>query len=105
MSVVRVEPVEAEATICLGDDAVRADHIAFAQSEIYAKKGSSYRVKCRVCYRQFTTSAHKMIYGHYLHQPENSIVKCVAREKLQSDYPEFYVSLAAREEKLGFKRK
>ena len=102
MSVVRVE---AEATICLGDDAVQADHIAFAQSEIYAKKGSSYRVKCRVCYRGFTTSAHKMIYGHYLHQPDNSIVKCVAREKLQEDHAEFYQSLVAREEKLGFKRK
>ena len=101
MSVVRVE---AEATICLPDDAVPADRIAFAQSEIYAKKGSSYRVKCRVCYRGFTTSAHKMIYGHYLHQPDSSIVKCVAREKLQEDHPEFYQSLVAKEEKLGFKR-
>ena len=105
MSVVRVEPVEAEPTICLPSDAVGVDHIAFAQSEIYQKKGASYRVKCRVCYRQFTTSAHKMIYGHYLHQPHTSIVKCVAREKLESDYAEFYQSLVAKEEKLGFKRK
>ena len=105
MSVVRVEPVEAEPTICLPSDAVRADHIAFAQSEIYQKKGASYRVKCRVCYRQFTTSAHNMLYGHYLHQPHTSIVKCVAREKLESEHAEFYQSLVAKEEKLGFKRK
>ena len=110
MSVVRfdptgVVPVQAEPTICLPSDAVRADHIAFGQSDIFEKKNSSYRVRCRVCYRQFTTSAHKMIYGHYLHQPHNSIVTCVAREKLQLDHPEFFQSLVAREAKLGYKRK
>ena len=104
-AVVRVEPGAAEPTICLPTDAVKADHIAFAQCDIFEKSGASYRVKCRVCFRQFTISCHKMIYGHYLHQPQNNIVKCVAREKLQSEYPEFYASLAAREEKLGFKRK
>jgi hypothetical protein len=105
MSVVRFDPVEAEPTICLPSDAVPADQIAFAQCDIFEKKNASYRVRCRVCYRQFTTSCHKMIYGHYLHQPHNSIVTCVAREKLQLDHPEFYQSLVLREEKLGYKRK
>ena len=41
-----------------------------------------------------------------LSAPANtSIVKCVAREKLESEHAEFYQSLVAKEEKLGFKRK
>ena len=41
-----------------------------------------------------------------LSAPANTnIVKCVAREKLEADHAEFYQSLVAKEEKLGYKRK
>ena len=87
-------------------DATPAEKLSFSQCVIIKKAGrSSWCVKCNFCGRQVTTSSHKMIYGHYLHQPDNSIVKCVAREKLEKDHAEFYQSLVAREEKLGFKRK
>ena len=100
-----VESLPVELTICLPADASKADHIAFAQCDIFEKKGSSYRARCRICGWQGTTSNHKLLYGHYLHQKHNHIATCVTREKLQEDHPEFYATLTAREEGLHFKRK
>ena len=100
-----VESLPAELTICLPADAPKADLVAFAQCDIFEKKGSSFRVKCRICGWQGTTSNHKLTYGHYLHQKNNSIATCVTREKLQQEHPEFYGTLTAREEALHFKRK
>ena len=100
-----VESLPIELTICLPADASKADHIAFAQCDIFEKKGSSYRARCRICGWQGTTSNHKLLYGHYLHQKNSNITKCVTREKLQQDHPEFYTTLTAREEGLHFKRK
>jgi hypothetical protein len=96
---------EQEPTICLPTDAVKSDRIAMQQCDIYEKKGNSYRVRCRICFWVGTTSSHKLIYGHYLHQPGSHIGKCVTREKLKKDYPEFYETLTARESSLHFKRK
>ena len=100
-----VESLPAELIICLPADASKADHIAFAQCDIFEKKGSSYRARCRICGWQGTTGSHKLIYGHYLHQKNNHIATCVTREKLQEDHPEFYATLTPREEALHFKRK
>ena len=95
-----VESLPAEpVSICLPADAPKADLVAFAQCDIFEKKGSSFRVKCRICGWQGTTSNHKLIYGHYLHQKNSSIATCVTREKLQQEHPEF------NEEALHFKRK
>ena len=105
MPLVDSEPLPAELTICLPADATKADLIAFAQCDIFEKKGSSYRVKCRICGWQGTTSNHKIIYGHYLHQKGNGINVCVTREKLQQDHSEFFGTMTAREEGLHFKRK
>jgi hypothetical protein len=92
-----VESLPAELTICLPADASKADHIAFAQCDIFEK--------CRICGWQGTTSNHKLLYGHYLHQKNNHIATCVTRTKLEEDHPEFYATLTAREEGLHFKRK
>ena len=43
-----VEPLPVELTICLSADASKADHIAFAQCDIFEKKGCSYRARCRI---------------------------------------------------------
>ena len=37
-----VEPLPVELTICLPADATKADHVAFAQCDIFEKKGSSF---------------------------------------------------------------
>ena len=101
-----VEPLPAEPLpICPPADATKADLCAFAQCDIFEKKGSSFRVKCRICGWQGTTGSHKLIYGHYLHQKNNHIYTCVTREKLQQDHPEFWTTLTAHEEGLHFKRK
>ena len=103
-----VVPLPAEPLlICLPADASKADLVAFAQCDIFEKKGSSYRVRCRICGWQGTTSNHKLIYGHYLHQKNNGINVCVTRTraKLEEDHPEFYGTLTAREEVLHVKRK
>ena len=98
-------PHEAEPTIILPHDASKADHVAFAQCDIYEKKGSSFRVCCRVCGFRVTTSSHKMIFGHYLRQPNVRITRCVTREKLESEHPEFAQTLKEREMSLWQKRK
>ena len=101
-----VEPLPVEpALICLPVEATNADKTAFAQCDIFQKKGPSFRVRCRICGWVGTTGSHKLIYGHYLHQKNSSITTCVTREKLQQEHPEFYATLTAREEGLHFKRK
>ena len=101
-----IEPLPAEPLpICLPADATKADLVAFAQCDIFEKKGSSFRARCRICGWQGTTGSHKLIYGHYLHQKNNSIATCVTRTKLEEGHPEFYATLTAREETLKFKRK
>jgi hypothetical protein len=101
-----VESLPAEPVpICLPAEATNADKTEFAQCDIFEKKGSSFRVKCRICGWQGTTGSHKLIYGHYLHQKNNCITTCVTREKLQQEHAEFYATLTAREEALHFKRK
>ena len=52
-----------------------------------------------------TTSANKLAYGHYLQQKGKDIDRCVSRDKIKDDCPEFYEQLVARETKLKFKRK
>ena len=99
-----VEPLPIGLTICLPADASKADLVAFVQCDIFEKKGSSFRVKCKICGCQGTASNHKFHYDHYLHQQGNGINVCVKREKLQQDHPEFYATLTAREEALHFKR-
>ena len=105
MESVFVPEVGPEPTISLPANASKADHIAFAQCDVFEKKGSSFRVCCRICGFRVTTSSHKMLYGHYLRQPNVKITRCVTRAKLESEHPEFAHTLMAREMSLSHKRK
>ena len=91
--------------ISLPSDASKADRIAFQQCDVFEKKGSSFRVCCRICGLKVTTSSHKMMYGHYLGEPTVKIHRCISREKLQENYPEFLQALLARQTSLTSKRK
>ena len=92
-------------TISLDSAASKADRIAFQQCDVFEKKGSSYRVCCKICGFKVTTSAHKMLSGHYLRAPTIQIHHCISREKLQEDMPEFLQALQDRQTSLHTKRK
>lgn len=82
-----------------------AAKLALTHSELFELKGSSFRIMCKICGFKATTSAHKLVYGHYLREPGNDIGTCIAVEKLKADYPEFYNQLATKRDTLNRKRK
>ena len=105
MESVYVPEEEQEQTICLPLESSKADRVAFQQCDVFEKKGSPYRVKCRICGLKVTTSSHKIIYGHYLRDRGVQIAWCIASDKLQADYPEFMEALQDRQASLRLKRK
>ncbi|KAL1511976.1 hypothetical protein AB1Y20_005254 [Prymnesium parvum] len=69
---------------------------AFLKCEDVTKNGtSSYKATCGICGKKVNTTPHKMMYGHYLHKPnQNMATVCVAISILHRDNPAFvaYVS-------------
>jgi hypothetical protein len=78
---------------------------ALTHCDVYQMKGSSFRLKCRVCGFKVTTSVHKLIYGHYLRQPNANIGKCVTLDRLQELHPLFHSALVEKQTKLAQKRR
>ena len=91
--------------IPIPDSMPRAAKLALSHSKLLEVKGSSFRFKCNICGFKATTSAHKLIYGHYLREAGNDIGTCVDPEKLEADYPEFYSRLIEKRDKLAAKRR
>ena len=83
--------------------------LALSQCTVHGQKGSSYTVTCNICglggEKGLTTSVHKLMYGHYLHQSGNDIRPCIARALLRSQHPEWFELLLSREASLLKKRK
>ena len=79
--------------------------LAFSLCDIHEKKGSSYRVTCRVCGMSVTTNANKLLYGHYLGENGKDIRSCVTKEKLREEYPFFMAECEGRQTKIAAKRK
>ena len=52
-----------------------------------------------------TTSANKMLYGHYLGEKGKDIRRCVTKEKLREEYPLFMAEFEGRQSKLAAKRR
>ena len=79
---------------------------AFSQCSGVTKKGtSSYASECNICGKKFTTSSHKMMYGHYLQKKGQMMnVGCGSVKKLATDYQEFHDELVKRWDVLQGKR-
>ena len=82
-----------------------AAKLALSHSQLFEVKGASFRFKCNICGFKATSSAHKLIYGHYLREGGNDIGTCVDPEKLEAEYPEFYSRLTEKRDKLAAKRR
>ena len=92
--------------IFLDEGSSPMEQLAFAQCDIYEKKGTSvYRVKCRVCGHNVTTAGSRWLYGHYLHEVGRGVKPCVTIEKLTADYPLWMHDVQARSVTLKLKRK
>ena len=90
----------------LGGRASPLGKLAFQHCDIYEKKGAtSYRVKCNICGHHVTTSASRLLYGHYLHEGGRNVKPCVTIEKLERDHPIFMRDVQARSTTLSLKRK
>ena len=79
---------------------------AFTLCKEVIRKGSScYAAECQVCGKKLSTTAHKMMYGHYLGKKDQHIgVHCVSVNKLRVDHPAFLAELTSRWDTLERKR-
>ena len=79
---------------------------AFNLCKDVIRKGScAYSAECLVCGKKLNTSAHKMMYGHYLGIKNlHMSVHCVSQSKLKADHPDFHASLVDRWATLERKR-
>jgi hypothetical protein len=87
------------------DNVTALGKLALRKCLLFACRGSSFQVECQICGWEGTSSAHKLIYGHYLRQGGNEITFCVALSKLQSDHTEFFLELKAKGDALEKKRR
>ena len=79
---------------------------AFTLCKDVIRKGSSmYAAECLVCGKKLSTTAHKMMYGHYMGKKDQHMsVHCVSVNKLRADHPAFLAELSMRWETLERKR-
>jgi hypothetical protein len=93
-----------QAEISMPDSASAGDKMAFSQCTIFARKGSSFQVRCQHCGLRVTTSSHKMMYTHYLREGKG-VAACVTLDKLRHDAPDFMKSIEMKQSQLHAKRR
>ena len=70
-----------------------AAKFVLSQSTLFELRGSSFKIKCKLCGFEVVTSTHKLLYGHYLRVEKSDIEKCITLDAIKERQPEFYAGL------------
>jgi hypothetical protein len=88
---------------------VQNTHVALEKCTVHSQKGQSFLVTCKVCgwggAQGTPVSLHKLLYGHYLKQPDIDIMHCQPDSEIQAREPEFWAKIQDRLRAFTHKRR